>query len=252
MQNQYRTILLVLVILISMAFGMLLQKYQVPSRMLKINEPISTIAKFPFIHPDKKIKLKTRDIELAVDMENFDTEKDTQYTYEYTELDMNKTALILIDVWKEHPNDGWLKRAQKNIKYKVAPLVKLFRKHNMIIIHAAHGREQQIKPLPNEYIVVGDNYDLAELNKSLKNYGITTLLYAGYASNMCITHRPIGILNMYQFGYEIILVRDCTIAFESPETLNGEWTNKAAIYKVELQWGSTTTLDNLQKAFEIR
>lgn len=57
--------------------------------------------------------------------------------------------------------------------------------------------------------------------------------------------RPVGIAAMKQRGYKIILVRDGTIAFETPETLSGEWFNKVAITTVEWQYRESTTLADL-------
>jgi hypothetical protein len=49
----------------------------------------------------------------------------------------------------------------------------------------------------------------------------------------------------------IVLIQDVTIAFETPETLDGEWANKSVINMVESEWGRTTTVDDLQTAFGI-
>jgi len=53
---------------------------------------------------------------------------------------------------------------------------------------------------------------------------------------------------MKHLGYKIILLRDCTIAFETPESLDGEWALKMAVNMVEFQWGCTSTLDDLREA----
>ena len=91
--------------------------------------------------------------------------------------------------------------------------------------------------------------DTAGLDDYLKAHNITTLIYAGYASNWCVLHRPTGIIRMRELGYDIILLRDCTIAFEMPDSLDDEWANRVTINTIEHQWGETTTLDDLQTAF---
>jgi nicotinamidase-related amidase len=133
------------------------------------------------------------------------------------------------------------------------PLLDLARAHNMTIIHASHGFNitEHCQPLPGE-LVTGEENDLyltENFDEYLQAHNITTLLYAGYRSNWCVLHRPTGIIKMSEQGYNVILIRDCTIAFETPETLEGEWANKASINMVEAQFGSTTTLDDLQNAF---
>jgi nicotinamidase-related amidase len=200
------------------------------------------------------IDLNTRKFSPSLKEETYDTERDSSYKFNQRLLDLDKTALIIMDAWAYHPNDGWLKRAQENMKTKLRPLLDLARYHNMIIIHTPNEGEiaEIARPVQGEYIVDSMNQinDITELDDYLKAHNITTLLYAGYASNHCLLSRPTGIIRMHQLGYDIILVRDCTIAFEMPETLDSETANLVAINLVENLWGETTTLEDLQAAFK--
>ena len=186
----------------------------------------------------------------------FQTERDSTYAYPLLDLDVKRTALILIDVWKSHPNKGWLARAAENIENKLVPLLHLSRSRNLKIVHCPHSNEiaEAVRPRANEFVVDADSGSEADwtnaLHDHLQENGIKTLLYAGYASNWCLLHRPTGIIAMNKLKYEIILVRDCTIAFETPETLDGEWANKVTINTVEYQWGATTMLKDLEAAFK--
>jgi hypothetical protein len=54
---------------------------------------------------------------------------------------------------------------------------------------------------------------------------------------------------MAQLDYQIILIRDATIAQETAETLDGEWANKVVINMIESEWGRSTTVADLQTAF---
>lgn len=202
----------------------------------------------------KWIDINTRKFSPSLKEETYDTERDSTYTYPQHLLDLDKTALIVVDAWAHHPNDGWLKRAQENMKSKLRPLLDLARYHNMIIIHAPNKGEiaDIAKPLQGEFVVDSMNQlaDTTELDDYLKAHNITTLLYAGYSSNFCLLSRPTGIIKMYQLGYDITLVRDCTIAFEMPETLDTETANLVTINLIENLWGATTTLEDLQAAFK--
>ena len=203
----------------------------------------------------RTIMLKTRKFKAAGNPDMYDTERDSTYEYTTRRLDLRGIALILIDVWSYHPNDGWMQRANNHRKLKIVPLLELVRKHNMIIIHAPHNHRPKVKiaedckPLPGELVIDSPPYT-TKLDQYLKERNIEVLLYAGYASNWCVLHRPTGIIKMGQLGYDIILIRDCTIAFETPETLDGEWANKVTINIVEYQWGATTTLEDLKAALE--
>ena len=107
----------------------------------------------------------------------------------------------------------------------------------MTIIHSPHGNEitQDCKPLPNE-VVIDSRSSLgyaAELDQFLKDNNITTLLYAGYAANWYILFSPTGIVKMKLLGYNTILIRDCTIAIETPRSLDGEWALRVTVNTVE-------------------
>ena len=200
------------------------------------------------------INLKTRKFAPSLKEGIYDTEGDSTYIYRGQLLDLDKTALIIVDAWAYHPNDGWLKRARENMKSKLRPLLDLARYHNMTIVYAPNEGEiaEIAKPLQGEFLVDYMNPidDTTELDDYLKAHNITTLLYAGYASNWCVLNRPTGIIRMRQLGYDIILVRDCTIAFEMPDTLDMETANSVTINLVENLWGETTTLEDLKAAFQ--
>jgi len=194
------------------------------------------------------ISLKTRRFNLTTGETT--TERDSKHVYSNTELDLDKTALILIDVWDWHPVGGFMKRMASHAKQKIVPLIGLARRHNMIIVHCPHefpkGIVDGCNPIPGERVI----HTGTELHKYLGGCGVKTLLYAGYAVNWCVFHRPEGIISMRHIGYNIILLRDCTLAFETPESLEGEWALKMAVNMVEFQWGCTTTLDDLRVALE--
>lgn len=202
---------------------------------------------------EKIVTLNTRTFRLAGDPDVYNTERDSTYSYETRKLDLNRTALMLIDVWqKDGPNDGLGERVMKNMESKIAPLLQLARKHHMTVIHAPHNGQiaQLAKPLPNEFVVDSHNLidDTVELDRYLRAHNIKTLIYAGYASNECVLYRPTGIIKMKELGYSIILLRDCTTAIETPESLDGEWANRMAINTVERQFGATTILEDLKAA----
>jgi len=200
------------------------------------------------------ILLNTRRFNLEWEAKKSDTEKDSPYVYAHRELDLNRTALILIDVWETDPNDGSSQRGTIHRQTKIVPLLALARKHNMIIMHAPNGRAiaEDSKPLPGEIVIASQGVlgDTLQLDLFLKTHNITTLLYAGYASNLCVLTRPTGIIKMSERGYNIVLIRDATLAFETPESSEGEWANVMAITMVEQLWGESTTIDDLRSALE--
>lgn len=216
----------------------------------KYHPTAASPSRIPINH--KTIQLNVRTFRAAEDPEVYDTERDSTYKYQRFEVDLRRSALVLIDVWADHSNEGWIERARQHTTQKLLPLLKLARKNGMTVFHAPHRRAIATSMRPLEGEINLDHARLAtteSFHRFLHNMGINTLLYAGYASNWCVLNRPVGIIRMSQLGYSIILIRDCTIAFETPETLDGEWANKVTINTIETQWGMTTTLHDLEDAF---
>ena len=240
---------MLLATLAGIAIGIVLERYAIPRRACNVLcrqaqdwQPVL----------GRSIRLRTREFVDSVNEEAEDTELDATYAYHCERLDLARTALVLIDVWQSHPNDGWMKRAQKNISERIIPLVQLARENGLRIIHAPHGRAiaDGVGTRTNELHL--DKVGIAtteSFDTWLQSQGITTLIYAGYASNWCVLHRPVGIIRMKLRGYRVLIVRDCTIAIEMPETLQGEWANRVTINMIENHWGRSTTLADLSEAF---
>ena len=213
-----------------------------------------------------------------VDFDRYYTEKESTISFDTLHLDRERTALIVIDVWERHHNEGWFARAEENIRTKMLPLVDFIRKSGIPIIHIPHefetyGIHPEVRPPDGSEPVVlrsvscpkcqdvSDifaesrevaikDYDIDVLSRGLRDHDITTLLYAGYASNWCMLHRDAGIITMKKLGFNIVFVRDCSLAMEMPETLEGELAHKVITQMIECQYGPSTTLADLTEALD--
>ena len=101
-----------------------------------------------------------------------------------------------------------------------------------------------MEPQPEDFVI--HNGD--QLHRLLRHRKILHLFYAGFAANMCVLHRDYGIVAMQRRGYNIVLLRDCTTAIESGETLPHMTHTKASISIVEMVFGGTATSAELIKA----
>lgn len=72
----------------------------------------------------------------------------------------------------------------------------------------------KVVPLKDEPIVVSGR----ELHDLCRKEGILFLFYVGFNTNACLITRDYGALEMSKYGYEIIIVRDCTTGMESSTT----------------------------------
>jgi len=180
----------------------------------------------------------------------FDAGKQLSYKDTVCQLDLSRTALVLVDVWESYTG-GMNKRTQENIKFNLWPLLKLARENNLKIIHAAHEGEiaKSCTPVVGEFIIDYRDYPLFDrerLDEYLVAHGIATLLYAGYNTDICLVDRPVGIISMHDSGYETILIRDCTIANEK----QGNSIKRKTLYEIGRLGIKTTTLKDLQNAFK--
>jgi len=76
------------------------------------------------------------------------------------------------------------------------------------------------------------------------------LLYVGFHTNWCIQNRDYGMRQMRAQGYNPILLRDCTCAVESHDTLEDRTHEKIAIRDIEVQIGWTATATDLRAAID--
>ena len=97
-----------------------------------------------------------------------------------------------------------------------------------------------------------------ELWNFVKARGITTLIYMGVATNMCVINREFGMIQMRRLGLRTILVRDLTAAMTyngyNPiaKKLDPKWTpavgTQYAVRHIEENIGASITSDQLTSA----
>ncbi len=97
----------------------------------------------------------------------------------------------------------------------------------------------EFSPAHDEFVVA--NAD--QLHRLLAHQEILHLLFVGFFTNVCVRNRDYGIEAMSQRGYNTILLRDCTTAIESHDTVDKELHKKIAIREMETlyAWSATST-----------
>ena len=95
---------------------------------------------------------------------------------------------------------------------------------------------------PEDLIVAGEQ----EMYSNCRALGLTHLIYAGGATNICLTHKPAGLMPMYRAGLECAIARDFSEAWthydpktgHTPETGNAEAVadvERAGVGSVDLE-----------------
>ena len=100
---------------------------------------------------------------------------------------------------------------------------------------AGMDRARIVRPLPGEPFV----YQTSQLDRALRRYGIENLIYAGFATDMCVLRAPGGIEPMAPFEYRLFLMRDATVGVECPDTFAERNATRWAIRYFETHFGDT-------------
>jgi len=184
------------------------------------------------------------------------------YVNENRRIDVSSMAFYLVDPWAKYPDHCFEKRAKEHVATKIVPLLKVVRKHKImtIIMPHAHVISPEVAPQDGEVIIFGgENYpvyqetygqELVDLLDFLKEKKVTTIVFAGYALNRCLLHRPAGLLAMAQRGFQCIILRDCTLADELQSTLENEYIKLSIISMIEDQYGGSITTGDFEAALE--
>ena len=107
---------------------------------------------------------------------------------------------------------------------------------------------ESVKPLDDEYVISTGR----EMNEVLKMKTILNLIYVGFATNICLIQKPGAMREMGPTrGYRTILIRDCTTAVETHNTVKDLVMTKLWIEWIEMEGlGYTTTSDDFIKAID--
>ncbi len=103
-----------------------------------------------------------------------------------------------------------------------------------------------VAPEPGEPIV----HQTAQFDRILRERGIVNLVYAGFATDMCILNAPGGMGPMFGLGYRVILIRDATIGVEPPDFLEERIATRWGIRYPATHWGDTIEVADLIAACE--
>ncbi|MDP6184338.1 MAG: isochorismatase family protein [Gammaproteobacteria bacterium] len=99
------------------------------------------------------------------------------------------------------------------------------------------GIMRELGPEPGDVAVA----DGDQLHALLRDRRIMHLLYAGFATNWCVTDKNYGMRAMSTRGYNVVLLRDATTAIETHESYQDELMKENAILTAEMMTGFSST-----------
>jgi nicotinamidase-related amidase len=104
-----------------------------------------------------------------------------------------------------------------------------------------------VKPRNGDILVVTTE----QLDAWLRTKGITTLLYTGFATNLCILDSPAAMKAMAGLGYRCIILREGTLAVEFPDSLADRLHTQVALRYIEAWVGYSASLLGFVKACKV-
>ena len=236
-------------------------------------------------------------------------EGDIHHNTLHWSLRPDEIALVLVDVWSNHPIDTHLQRGREITLKCIRPVMDAFRQIGATVIHAPgpdcarhypqwtryagddeiRGRRPspkedwpppdfqkkagkyrklarpseprdpafdgvikgrriiaEVAPLDSDAVVASGD----QLHRLLCHKKILHLFYVGFAANICVPFKDYGMRAMGNRGYEIILVRDCTTAIETADTIKSLDLSRNAVRDTELNIGYTVSSSKLVSACE--
>lgn len=163
----------------------------------------------------------------------------------------HKTALLLIDIQKGLDDWDFYGGNRNNLdaEQNAAKILGIFRSQKRPIFHVQHGStnpesplypsktgfhiKDEVRPLPNETVFIKDVNSAfigTDLEQTLRNKQIDTLVVAGLTTNHCISTSVRMGANL---GFKIILIADACATFDQMG-LDGKKQPAELVHQVSL------------------
>jgi nicotinamidase-related amidase len=101
-----------------------------------------------------------------------------------------------------------------------------------------------VRPRPGDVLIATTE----QFDAWLREREITTLLYTGFCTNLCILDSPAAMKAMAAQGYRCVILREATMAVEFPDTLETLLHTRAALQYIEAWVGYSASAADLRRA----
>jgi len=162
-------------------------------------------------------------------------------------IDPATAAIVVMDPWIDMASDHLNEYYGRILESHVAPLVSkgLERGHRVIVLtNDPKVVKYNTKIYPKLAALVADgkatllyhqNLDDDQFAEYLHKAGVSTLIYAGFASNMCVIGRRMGMIPMVQQGFKTYFVPEASAAVETEGTWESGSVHRETT-KIISQW----------------
>lgn len=166
---------------------------------------------------------------------------DDWYYYDF-ELSNRDTAFIVMDPWCDWADDYLNEYFGAVTEKTTLPLMQAAAEsgHKIIILTNDPAKmKYNTKITPGLQALVDEgkaellyhtDWPYDKFNAMLDEAGIKNLIYTGYASNMCVLTRELGITKMIGSGKRLFFVPECSAAMEHADTWETQEVHKATTF----------------------
>ena len=150
-------------------------------------------------------------------------------------IDPSRTAIVVMDPWIDMASEFLNEYYGKITKSRLLPLIYRARNtgHQIIILTNDPSKVHYNTEIDRELLAMVDDcqvhliYHQSRNTSSFANFlkerNINTLIYTGYASNICIIGRSMGMIQMKNYGFRLFFVPEASAAVETAAS----WENGA-------------------------
>lgn len=147
-----------------------------------------------------------------------------------SDIDPIQTAIIVMDPWIDSPCDFLNEYYLESFEKYLYPLVCRAKSigHQVIILTNDPAHVRYTTKIDNRLVALIDNqqvhllyhhnFNETSFSHWLAGRNINTLIYTGYASNMCIIGRRLGMIMMLHQNYRLFFVPETSGAIETKDS----------------------------------
>lgn len=161
-----------------------------------------------------------------------------RWTYEVENIELSKTAIIVIDAWDDCPFEEINIATNDHVNKYLFPVLEravdlgiciyIFTNNPDLIKYTTHINckiEQLVHKGMAKLCYYDDYAETKSFLRELKKNGIKNLVYTGYATHLCLLYREVGILSIFysmdkESEYRIFMIPEATMAYIGDDELN--------------------------------
>ncbi|MGF1530281.1 MAG: hypothetical protein ACFCU4_02860 [Puniceicoccaceae bacterium] len=174
--------------------------------------------------------------------------KHEQRDYELTaSIIPSRTAFIIMDPWIDAPSEFLNHYYNKIIEAKILPLTEkaISLGHPVFILTnnpqefdysaTIHAEFENLAENGNIKVLYHQDYDADSFSAFLKGHKIHSLIYTGFASNMCVIGREMGMIPMKNLNFRLFFIPEASAAVELADTWESQEIHKSTTSIIS-QW----------------